>query len=447
MSNPRRFVWQGHIPRAVEVLSQCASAAEAAEILSDELKHPITRKGLLSALKRAKEFGEIPTGAEGIVGTCRQPGSGLTAPLTPKRRNNPWGFASAQAPAPVSTAASSFSAAENIAAAAPVDDHAAIVRAVQKGARTIAQLADVLDCSPKRAQHQVDAAIAAGHTIVLDAAGGLAFELPPTEVQAVRNVPRDGDWTMLAVMSDLHVGSKHCLEEEITRFAEFAYGEGFRHILIPGDLCEGDLRHHGFKHEVRYHGFDEQVDNLLRILPVLPGLEYRCCVGNHEINSYWKTIGMRPDLAIQIKAHEAGRHDFFATGAMTKAMESAYLLVNPGDPETEIKVELSHTDDKKTYAISYSLQKHVEAIQPGAKPHLLLKGHLHSHSFFDLRGIVCVQAACFKSQGTWERQKRMSPQVGGILLWLKHDGIYFDCKHYWKAVRPKPQIWEPVNKY
>lgn len=424
MNKRRRFLWHDHIPHAIDVLTRCATAAEAAEVLSRDLGHPIKAKGLLNAIQRAKEFGEIEHGAKEIIGTKR---FGQTPPTAP---SPPWNSVE-QIDAPTTED----------------DDHLVVVQAVQKGARTLEQVADVLDCSPRKAKQAVDAAVAAGHTISLDASGGYVFELPPVEVQEVHGVPRDGRWTMLAVMSDLHIGSKHCMEDDITRFVEYAYSEGFRHIVIPGDVCEGNLRHHGLQYELRCPGFDEQVDRMFQILPQKQGLEYRFCVGNHEINSWWKSIGMRPDQAIQARANEAGRTDLIASGAMTKAMESAYLCLNPGDPETEIKTELSHTSDKKAYAISYPLQKHVESIQPGAKPHLLLKGHLHAHSFFDLRGVVCIQTACFKGQGEWERSKRMQPQIGGILLWLKHEGPYFDVKHHWKAVRPAPQIWEPINKY
>ena len=321
-----------------------------------------------------------------------------------------------------------------------------VVRAVQGGAKSMMDLANVLDCSPKQAQARVDDAIEAGHTLDINAAGELAFELPAAEVAQVHDVPVDGrGWTRFAVMSDLHVGSKHCYEDEIGRFVTNAHREGYTNVLIPGDLCEGNLRHHGFEYEVSHFGFDAQVSQLLKVLPELDGLTYHYCVGNHEVNSWWKSIGMRPDIAIQNFAEAHGRRDLIASGAMLPNMESAYLLLNPGDPETEIKVELSHTDDRKAYAISYPLQKHVEAYQPGSKPHVLLKGHLHCHSCFDLRGIVCVQTMCFKGQGAWERSKRMAPTVGGILMDIKHDGPFFEFKQWAQMLRPAPQTWVQIS--
>ena len=323
--------------------------------------------------------------------------------------------------------------------------HLDVVRAVQGGARTLIDLANALDCSPKSAQQRADAAIEAGHTIALNDAGELVFELPRPETHVIPDVPRDGDWTKIAVISDLHVGSKHCFEQEIGTFVTEAHSRGYTSILIPGDLCEGNLRHHGFEYEVKAFGFDAQLQLLLQTLPELPGLTYHFCVGNHEVNSWWKSIGLRPDIAIERHAHANGRTDLLASGAMLPNMESAYLLLNPGDPETEIKVELSHTGDKKAYAMSYPLQKHVEAYLPGSKPHLLLKGHLHCWTAHDIRGVVCVQTACFKGQGAWERSKNMQPTIGGTLIDLKHEGRYFDFRVEPRFARPAPLVWTPIE--
>lgn len=417
MSFGRTFEWSEHINKAVEVLERSATATEAAEELSLQLNHPVSKKSLLSAMARAYRKGEISAPAKVLVGSKR----GIPAPDEPDesestiRNNDP--------------------------------ELMKVVRAVQDGIVTWHALADHLDCSPKRARDLVEAARNEGHDIHVNATGELVFELPPTEVTQVPNVPVDGQgWTVVGVMSDMHVGSKHCMKEEIVRFVERAYREGVRQMLVPGDLCEGNLRHHGFQFEVERPDYDGQVELLLQLLPELPGLKYYFCVGNHEVNSWFKTIGMRPDRAIERDARAAGRADMFAAGAMTNVQESAYLMLNPGNPETEIKVELSHTSDKKAYAISYPIQKFVEALQPGTKPHVLLKGHLHSHSFFDLRGVVCLQTGCFKDQGTWERQKNMLPQVGGTVMWLRHDGPYFDVKHHWMAFRPAPKVWQVVTE-
>lgn len=431
MSEPR-FEWLPHLNTVVSVLAQCATVQEAAEELSLKLDHTITRKALLSAMARAYKNGHVLKPTKAILGTncaaktivqqsktvtvdAQQQVGQPTPTETPERKN--------QDP-----------------------ELMTVVRAVQKGIKTWHVLADHLDRSPRATKDLVEQAIEAGHDIQINATGELAFEMPPAAVTQVPDVPTEGGWSTVGVMSDMHVGSKHCMEDEMARFCERAYQEGARQILIPGDLCEGNLRHHGFEFEVKDSSYDGQVELLFSLLPELKGLKYYFCVGNHEVNSWFKSIGMRPDQAIERDAHAAGRYDIIAAGSMTKYQESAYLLLNPGDPETEIKVELSHTSDKKAYAISYPLQKHVEAMQPGTKPHVLLKGHLHCHSFFDLRGVVCVQTGCFKDQGTWERQKNMSPQVGGVVLSIKHEGKYFEVKNHWMSVRPPPRVWQTVGR-
>jgi hypothetical protein len=436
MSFGRTFEWKEHLSLAVEVLSRSESTEQAAEELTTLLDHPITRKGLLSAMARAYRNGVVDQPLHKILGSRR----GIT--------NADVVVASSNTATTKAEGFGTSSAVTTVEAPTQTNDPELlkVVRAVQKGITNWQDLADHLDLSPKRTNTLVQETIKAGYDIRINAAGELVFELPPITVTSVPDVPIDGKgWSIIGVMSDMHVGSKHCMKDNMVRFIERAYAEGVRQMIIPGDLCEGNLQHHGFQFEVEFPDYDSQVDLLLQLLPEKPDLKYYFCVGNHEVNSWFKTIGMRPDRSIQERAIARGRNDMIAVGALTQAQESAYILLNPGDPETEIKVELSHTSDKKAYAISYPLQKHVEALQPGAKPHVLLKGHLHSHSFFDLRGVVCLQTACFKGQGTWERQKNMQPQVGGTVLWLQHNGEYFDAKHYWMAVRPAPMIWEPVG--
>jgi hypothetical protein len=259
------------------------------------------------------------------------------------------------------------------------------------------------------------------------------------------SAPREGKTTKIATFSDSHIGSAYCREDDLRDFIENkAYANGYTTIVVPGDLCDGNLGHRGFEYELDYIGFDAQAQRVCDVLPALPGLMYHFCCGNHEVNSWWKAIGMRPDLALQRYAESVGRTDIRAAGSMTKYMDSAFLLLNPGDPETEIKVELSHTYDRKAYAISYPLQKHVEAYQPGSKPHVLLKGHLHCCTWHDIRNVCCVQTGSFKDQGSWERAKNMQPTIGGVLIDLRRDGLHFDADIRPRLVRSPPKVWSPI---
>lgn len=413
MSNGRYF-WTANngalLERARELCKQHTSVKAVAAAMSQETGRLITENSLDAALRRHPG----PSARE-LLRQNRPPPNSL-----PKQERPPSEIVDA--------------------------DHLEVVRAVQSKVRTITDLADYLDCSPRRARERADAAIAAGHSLSFNANDEMVFEDAPAGVAQVTGVPMTGDgWVKIGVFSDTHIGSKHCHEDELRGFVEWAHDRGYTRFMIPGDLLEGGLRHHGFEYELSHIGFDDQVDRLLQVLPELPGLEYWYCCGNHEVNSYQKTIGMRPDRAIELRAHAEGRHDLRAVSSLTPAMESAYLALYPegheGDPEAVVKVELSHTYDRKAYAISYPLQKHVEAMIPGSKPHVLLKGHLHCHSCMDIRGVVCAQTMCFKGQGSYERARAMSPTIGGMLLDVKHQGRWLDFRHWAKIVRPPPKFW------
>jgi predicted MPP superfamily phosphohydrolase len=323
-----------------------------------------------------------------------------------------------------------------------------IANAIQRGCNTIEKLAKKLDCTYKEAKLFVDEAILSGHTIaILD--GFLSFEFMPKLSKA--KVVQENGYTRFAMISDTHIGSKHCYEIELNRFIHDCYDRGYRTITMNGDNIDSSLNHHGFIQELKYIGFDAQIDRMMEILPQLPGLKYYFIVGNHETNSFWKTSGFRPDEAMEHRLHKKGRTDFMACGSMSKgstkvpAIESAYLLLNSGNPETEIKVELSHTSDRTAYAKSYAPQKAVDATLPEDRPDLLLKGHLHSLSQFEYGDVMIIQTMCWKGPGTWERQKRMSPAIGGIMFDIKQEGNMLDIKTHVRKHKAESKIWVPIK--
>jgi len=313
------------------------------------------------------------------------------------------------------------------------------VLSTSKDVKTIKELASILGVSQKKIREAIKVAKTAGHSIHVSH-DNVSLETLPQERPVRVQTALDGDWHIIGVMSDLHVGSVHCMEEEIVAFVHKAYDYGVRDIMIPGDLFEGNLRHHGFQFELKCLGYDEQAALFLSILPRLDGLTYHYCDGNHEFNSWFRTIGMQPGKALQRDALAIGRDDLHYLGPIT-----GRVLLGDGDPDSDIKIELSHTGDRKAYAISYPVQKHIENIPIGAKPHLLLKAHLHQYSKIDVRGVVAIQTGCFKGRGYFEEDKNIHPQIGGIIIWMRRKGRYFDIRDQWCAVRPKPLIWANIS--
>jgi hypothetical protein len=116
-------------------------------------------------------------------------------------------------------------------------------------------------------------------------------------------------------------------------------------------------------------------------------------------------------------------------------------LVYGDDPDTMLKVELAHPKARPAYAASWPLQKFVERMQGGSKPHILAMGHLHSYICADFRSILCMMPGCWQAATTFEASQGLEPAVGGVLLWVRREGRSFVFRHEWHALRAKPVQW------
>jgi hypothetical protein len=134
-------------------------------------------------------------------------------------------------------------------------------------------LCDKLNLSPQRARELVLQARAEGIKVhVENDHVGLRIAEPIEKVQVTKISPVVGERQRVGVISDTHLGSKYCLREQLKDFVHYAYDQGVREILHPGDVLDGDYRHGKF--EMTHMGIHEQTRDLFETLPALPGLTY-----------------------------------------------------------------------------------------------------------------------------------------------------------------------------
>jgi predicted phosphodiesterase len=314
---------------------------------------------------------------------------------------------------------------------------------VQKQIRTINELADQMDVPPKVIRQTIASLQQQGYGVTLerDQIVGFSAEVvhEVKDAQELTAQPgTDGTYCFGAV-ADTHFGSKYCDEEAFVQYVEYAYSLGVRHILHAGDILTGLLNHHGMSFEVKTLGFDNQVELALSVMPQKPGLSYFGICGNHELNSWTKSISMSPGAALVRRAREMGRNDIHHVGDVQGRVVF-------GKGEQSIKVELAHPKvSGSTYAISYPVQKWVERMPGGAKPHILLSGHLHQFSVLNVRNVVCVQPGCFEHSTPYTREMGLHPAVGGVVIWAKRDGLNLWFRNEWVATRTKPVDWTQIE--
>jgi hypothetical protein len=303
-------------------------------------------------------------------------------------------------PAPVPTAPPSRPAVEP---AASVDRLMAAIKRV----KSFEALCDYLDVSPKRLRETIAEARAAGYGV--DLAGDTVAVRPAepsSDVTDISVVSQPGEPRMFAVASDLHFGSKYHLRSYLLDFIGNAYERGVRLILLPGDNLDGCYRHGRW--ELTHHGFKDQADDFLSGLPRHKGLRYIGITGNHD-ETFEKESGLVVHYALNDMARARGRNDFELLGA-----RGAYIRLKAPGERRGCVVELWHPLKGPAYALTYGMQKHVEAYPVGRKPDMLFTGHWHQACYFVSRGVHCFSSGTFQGGGSsFGKALGGAPTIGG----------------------------------
>lgn len=111
------------------------------------------------------------------------------------------------------------------------------------------------------------------------------------------------------------------------------------------------------------------------------------------------------------------------------------------------KLELRHPLDGTAYAISYKMQKMIEAMAGGEKPHILACGHYHKIEYLFYRNIHTFQTGAFQAQTPWMRGKQISAHMGGwiVEVHVLEDGTISRIKQemipFYKAIKEDYLNW------
>jgi hypothetical protein len=82
-------------------------------------------------------------------------------------------------------------------------------------------------------------------------------------------------------------------------------------------------------------------------------------------------------------------------------------------------LELHHPGVGTAYALSYKVQKMIEAMSGGEKPNLLAVGHYHKQEYLFYRNVHAIQTGCLQAQTPFLRGKGISVAVGGWIVELR----------------------------
>lgn len=207
------------------------------------------------------------------------------------------------------------------------------------------------------------------------------------------------------VVSDTHLCSKWQQLTHLNTMYDIFEKEGIETVYHTGDLTEGVNMRRGHEYEVFKHGVDAQTDYVIKNYPKRKGIVTKFITGNHD-HSGIKAAGHDIGYPIQ-----NARDDMIYLG-----MSNAKINLTPN-----CVLEINHPLDGAAYALSYALQKRIDAMSGGEKPNILFDGHHHKAIYLFYRNIHGYEAGTFQAQTSWMRGKRLPAHMGGWIIEIHVD--------------------------
>jgi predicted phosphodiesterase len=229
--------------------------------------------------------------------------------------------------------------------------------------------------------------------------------------QEIVNQKHNHNWssvhTKIGVCSDLHIGSKYvnffALNDLFLRFKK----ERVDAVYIAGDITEGYNRRKGQAFECDLHGADAQVKGVIESVPMINKPIYYI-LGDHD-GWHYESSGV--DIGKMIEKERKDMHYLGLFNATINLSKNTSL-------------RLVHPAKGTAYAISYQIQKMIEAFTGGEKPNLLAVGHYHKAEYLFYRNVHAWQTGCIQAQTPWMQRMNLSAHVGGWIIdvYMKKNG-------------------------
>lgn len=228
-------------------------------------------------------------------------------------------------------------------------------------------------------------------------------------------VSRKDNTFYFGAVSDTHLGSKYerldVLHDLYDRFA----AAGVDRVFHCGNWIDGDSRLN--KHDLNVHGMEPQLAYMAKHYPIRPGIVTYAVTGEDHEGWWTRSEGIDIGKRAQQTMREAGRTDWVDIGFM----EAHFRLVNANTRKFCVGAAV-HPGGGTGYAISYSIQKIIEALEGGEKPAFAMYGHYHKAWSATIRNVFVLQVPCTQDQTVFTRNKiKQEVHVGGYIVELEQD--------------------------
>lgn len=232
----------------------------------------------------------------------------------------------------------------------------------------------------------------------------------------LHEAPWKGDRVIrFGVCGDNQFNSKYTQITYAHRLYDIYEAEGIKTVYHTGDMDEGEQMRPGHQYECYNQGADDHVEEIVKNYPRREGMKTYFISGNHD-HSLIKRAGY--DIGKPIADQ---RDDMVYLG-------QSWATVNLTPNCT---LELRHPLDGTAYAISYKMQKMIDAMSGGEKPNILAVGHYHKVEYLFYRNIHIYQTGCLQGQTPWMRGKQIAAMLGGWIIeaHVDEEGMITRIKH------------------
>lgn len=224
------------------------------------------------------------------------------------------------------------------------------------------------------------------------------------------------------IVSDNHLGSRYAREDVLHELYDWFVKEGITRVYNGGNWIDGEASFN--KHDLSVHGMDQQLAYFAKNYPQREGITTYYVAGDDHEGWYAKREGVDIGLRAQQTAESFGRKDLRYLGYM-----EAYITLKHAKTGQSSELMVVHPGGGTAYALSYSPQKWIEALQGGEKPAVIIFGHWHKMEFMNYRNVWAISAGTTEDQTPFMRKKRIEAHVGGLIVELAQNerGAIMEC--------------------
>ena len=235
-------------------------------------------------------------------------------------------------------------------------------------------------------------------------------EMAPTRGKIPMDHWAEGNIHRYGVMADTHLANR-CARLDVMEAAYNLFEqEGIKLVLHAGNLPDGEFKYN--RSELLVHGVEGQLCYVADNYPQRKGVQTQFLSAKCHEGWWGQTIGWDVGRYMQQVFHERGRTDLVWMGHVERD-----LALHPDNDRAILRV--FHPGGGAAYALSYSVQKHVEAWQGGNKPTAAIFGHYHKYDANYVREVFCLQPGTQCDQTLFMRTRKLAAHVGFCILEIR----------------------------